>query len=57
MLVLTSLCNIVYPAISNIFYQNAIQIAQLDVFQGEEISRSIFDFKATEALNAKFEQF
>lgn len=57
MVVLVSLVDINFPWHARLFLESSVSVAQLDVFQGENIIDWMFRFKQTSPINSNFENF
>jgi hypothetical protein len=57
MIVLISLVDLNFPAISSVFFSVCFELQKIDILNGEEILAILLDLKETPPLNSKFEMF
>lgn len=57
MILLSTLTDVSYPAITYVFFQGAILFASMDIFSGEDFYENNLEFQPTEPINERFDEF
>lgn len=56
-IILLALIDLNLPALATVFFEDAIVVAQMDIFLGEEIITAVFNFTSNEPMNDLFDKY